>query len=202
MFLNAFWACSAIHLVSLMTGPTWLEWVTKALLMPLLAAWVISRRGPRLVVAALGFSWLGDVLLQFDGLFIAGMGAFALAHVCYVTYFAGRPRIAAVVGYAVAWAVLMALLLPSLGALQIPIALYSLLLTATAVMSTRHSLTAAIGGGLFLLSDTLIAVRLAGIDLPLGGVLVMSTYIAAQYLLASSTSRREHTPAYGTAAAG
>lgn len=195
--LTAFWICSAVHLVLVAVAWSPLESVTKALLMPLLAAWVAARRGPRLLVAALLLSWLGDVALEIDGLFLAGMGAFAAAHLCYVTYFvrAGalgvlRRRWAVPLVYAVVWAVLLFLLWPGLGDLRVPVACYSLLLTATAVTAAGHGLRAAAGGALFLLSDTLIALDLAGGDFPLRGLLVMSTYLAAQYLLASGILTR------------
>ncbi|GAA4225987.1 putative membrane protein YhhN [Streptosporangium album] len=70
--LVAFWLCSAVHLalVAADVGP--MDSLTKALLMPLLAAWVLARRGPRPLVAALLLSWGGDVALEIDGLFLAG----------------------------------------------------------------------------------------------------------------------------------
>jgi hypothetical protein len=60
-----------------------------------------------------------------------------------------------------------------------------LLLTATAVASGRHGKRSGLGGALFLISDALIAMRMAGRDFPGRGVLVMSTYATGQYLLAS-----------------
>ena len=200
--LASFALVSALHLLSLITGPSWLEFVTKALLMPTLAAWVVLRRGPWLIVAALGFSTVGDVLLQVDGLFIAGMAGFAAAHVCYVTFFvrsgavrALRRRWPVVVLYVLAWAGLLWLLWPGLGDLQLPVAAYSLLLTATAVTSAGFSLRAGIGGALFLISDSLIAARIADLPVPpLGDLWVMITYLLAQYLLASAATNRANPP--------
>src|SRR5215471_12813603 len=115
---------AAAHLVSLATGVTWLEWVTKFLLVPSLAAWVATRRGPRLLLAALVLSALGDMALQFDALFILGMGFFAAAHICYVTFFVRAGSLARLrrrwfipVAYGLAWAVLVTLLWPRLDAL-------------------------------------------------------------------------------------
>jgi len=36
------------------------------------------------ILAALLFSWLGDILLLWSDLFIYGLGAFLMAHVCYI----------------------------------------------------------------------------------------------------------------------
>src|SRR5690349_6950769 len=94
--LAVFVVVSAARLIALPLDADWLSRGSTFLLMPSLAAWVLARRGPALVVAALLFSAAGDVLLgSGDDLFIAGMGAFAVAHVCYITYFlrsGARPR--------------------------------------------------------------------------------------------------------------
>lgn len=90
---------------------------------------------------------------------------------------------------------------PGLGALQIPVAGYSLLLASTAVTSAGVSLRAGVGGGLFLLSDTLIATQLAGWrELPGHEFWIMSTYIAAQYLLATAALKAAEPATAKTAA--
>ncbi|WP_440073260.1 lysoplasmalogenase [Streptosporangium sp. OZ121] len=202
--LIAFAACAVLHLLAPAAGPTAVEWVTKGLLMPLLAAWVAARHGPPPVVAGLLFSGAGDVALQFDagaGVFVLGMGLFAVAHACYVTYFVRggalpelrrRPHVPA--AYAVVWVILITVLWPGLGALRIPVAVYSLILTATAVTALGYGPRAGLGGALFLLSDALIAFRLAGVEVPHSGIWVMLSYIAAQFLIASGASRPRTAP--------
>ena len=194
---------AAAHLVSLAAGITWLEWVSKFLLVPSLALWVLLRRGPRLVVTALVLCSLGDMALQFDSLFIAGMGLFAAAHVCYVTFFLRsgaasglRRRPWVPIGYAVVWLGFMAVLWSGLGGLRIPVAAYSLLLTATAVTSAGFGARTGVGGALFFFSDGLISLRLADLPQPpMPGLWIMSTYIVAQYLLASGSLRAAAAPA-------
>lgn len=173
--------------------------VLKPLLMPLLAAYVAFRRGPRLLVAALLCGWAGDSLLLADAdpAFLAGMGSFAAGHVCYLVLFrrhgeslgdAGA-RGAFVIGtYAAALVVTVALLWPDLPSdMRVPVAGYSLLLTAMAVGATTLGLSAAAGGGLFLLSDTLIATDVADWpQAPRSDFWIMLTYLAAQTLLARS----------------
>jgi uncharacterized membrane protein YhhN len=39
------------------------------------------------ILAALIFSWIGDILLLWSGLFVYGLGAFLMAHVCYIIGF-------------------------------------------------------------------------------------------------------------------
>src|SRR5690606_21293885 len=97
-------------------------------------------------------------------LFLAGMGAFALAHACYVTCFVRSGALAAlrrrwhlVLAYAIAFAGLIAWLWPDLGAMRIPVAGYALLLTATAVTAGGLGLRLGLGGALFFVSDVMIA---------------------------------------------
>ncbi|WP_051969372.1 lysoplasmalogenase [Kitasatospora azatica] len=201
--LTAFAATSAAHLGSLLTDTHVVEQATKPALMPLLAAHAVSgaERLPRLLAPALLASTAGDTLLQVDAepAFLAGMGAFATAHVCYITMFAqqgaltDRRRIAiTAAAYATAWAVMLSRLWPGLGTLKVPVAGYSLLLAGTAVTAAGLGLRGGLGGGLFLLSDTLIATRLAGWkQLPGHEFWIMSTYITAQYLLATAALKAE-----------
>jgi len=181
------------HIIASAFDITWAEWATKPLLMPLLAGYVLVHKGPRLVVAALLLSAAGDVALQFtspDALFLVGMGFFAAAHVCYIAYFARHGTRSGqrwvIPGYLLVWATLIVWLWPDLAALQIPVAAYSLVLFSMGATSTRLGLRAGLGGAFFVLSDTLIAVGLAGHELPGPDIWVMLTYAVAQLLLATA----------------
>lgn len=121
-----------------------------------------------------------------------------VSHLCYVTDIlrsgaaAGlRRRWYIPVGYAVVWAGLVTAMWSGLGALQVPVAAYSLLLTGTAVTAAGLGWLTGLGGALFFISDGLIAGRLADLPQPpMPSLWIMSTYIAAQYLLASGVLRR------------
>ncbi|GGX75621.1 lysoplasmalogenase [Streptomyces fructofermentans] len=193
VLLVCFGAAAAADLVSLAVGSESGHTVAKPLLMPLLAAYVRASGGPRLLVAALLFGWGGDVLLLLDAepAFLAGMASFAAGHVCYLLLFrrgAPRTRSARLVAgaYALALVATVALLWPGLPAdLRVPVAGYSLLLTAMAFGATRLGPVAGAGGALFMLSDTLIATGVAEWpQLPRPDLWIMATYLAAQYLLA------------------
>ncbi|MFE5715211.1 lysoplasmalogenase [Streptomyces sp. NPDC056501] len=188
--LAAFGLAAAVDLVSLLAGAELGHQLAKPLLMPLLAAFAITRGAPKLLVAALLFGWGGDVFLLSDAdwAFLVGMGSFAAGHVCYLVLF-GRRRTSPLLGagYAAALVGTVALLWPDLPAdLRIPVAGYSLLLAAMAYRASSLGLLAGLGGALFLLSDTLIATGVAEWpQLPAPDFWVMLTYIAAQYLLAA-----------------
>jgi uncharacterized membrane protein YhhN len=98
--------------------------------------------------------------------------------------------------YGALWAALVATLSAGLGAERLPATAYALLLTATAITSRWHNPRSGLGGTLFLISDVLIALRLAGRDFPFRDALVMSTYATGQYLLVSGVSSpsRPHSP--------
>ncbi|MEU1620566.1 lysoplasmalogenase [Streptomyces sp. NPDC005722] len=195
--LAVFAVAAAVHLAAQLAGSATADHLTKPVLVPLLAACAALRGGPRLLVAALLCGWAGDVLLQLGGdtSFLAGMGAFAAGHVCYLTLltargaFADRRRAAVTAAcYAVVWLAVLLVVwsgLPS--GLRIPVAVYSLLLTATATAAAASGRRAvAVGGALFLLSDTLLATRLADLpQLPAAGFWIMFTYLGAQFLLAT-----------------
>jgi uncharacterized membrane protein YhhN len=188
--LTAFWGATVVHVAAVAFDVKVLKQASKASLMPLLLSWTRTQQAPPLLQAALLASAAGDLLLDAD-LQLAGMAAFAAAHACYLAVFLAKPgqrswRVAA--AYGALWAGLVALLSQSLGAQGVPVAAYALLLTATAITSRWHNPRSGLGGALFLISDALIALRLAGRDFPYRGALVMSTYATGQYLLVSGVS--------------
>ncbi|MER7913047.1 lysoplasmalogenase [Streptomyces sp. NPDC096068] len=184
----------AVDLVSLLAGAELGHRIAKPLLMPLLAAYAATKGAPKLLVVALLFGWGGDVFLLSDAdwAFLVGMGSFAAGHVCYLVLF-GRRRTSPALGalYAAALAGTVALLWPDLPAeLRIPVAGYSLLLTAMAYRASSLGLLAGLGGALFLLSDTLIATGVAEWPQPPApDFWIMLTYIAAQCLLTTGALR-------------
>ncbi|MEV6248474.1 lysoplasmalogenase [Streptomyces sp. NPDC051742] len=192
--LVAFAVAAAVDLISLLAGAELGHQLAKPLLMPLLAAHAVTRGAPKPLTAALLFGWGGDVFLLSDAdwAFLVGMGSFAAGHVCYLVLF-GRRRASVPLGIAYTAALVgtVALLWPDLPAdLRIPVAGYSLLLTAMAYRASSLGLLAGLGGALFLLSDTLIATGVAAWpQLPAPDFWVMLTYIAAQYLLTAGVLR-------------
>jgi uncharacterized membrane protein YhhN len=158
---------------------------------PLLALCAWARHGDRRILAGLVFSAAGDLVMELGratGFFLAGMGAFALAHVAYLAGFLRRSREPGLLGLIpfVAWgALLMGRLWPQLGALRLPVAVYAALLLAMmwrALVASRAvgRWDAAAGALLFGLSDSLIALDRFGPPFPGARWLVMATYWAGQ----------------------
>ncbi len=189
-FLIGFGLVAIVHLVLNATDATPWDSITKCLLAPLLAAWVLEQHGPRLLVAALVFCFAGDLLLELDNLFIAGMAAFAAAHVCFIWFFVQRGAAAALrarpwilVAYVVAAIAVVVWAWGGLDAgLRPVIPIYAALLVATASTSAAVDVRAGVGGGLFLASDGIIALAEAGRfdpDATATGLAIMVLYIGA-----------------------
>lgn len=149
--------------------------------------------GARLAALGFFFSAAGDVLLELDGLFVGGMAAFGLAHVCYTAVFVGIIRSDGLnkgawllALFVLAISVALGLwLAPGMADLTAPALAYQAIISAMVVSATlsKAPLLARLGAAIFMLSDTLIAVGMfRGIDVVPGSVWI--TYAAAQIMLA------------------
>jgi len=178
-----------VAVVNLLGPWHWTELFTKPLLMPILALWVWFHGRHKLIIAALLFSWAGDVALMNSDKqlwFIAGMVFFLGAHICYITAFlrsGARVNKVIAVTYALVFLAALIWLWKPLGAMAIPMTAYGLALTTMAVTSAGVSWKTGLGGAFFFVSDMLIAVRVAGV-VKHTDFAVMLTYVIAQALIA------------------
>lgn len=181
---------------------------SKPLLMPALALFVwlaVPGKKNRLfswLLAALFFSWGGDLLLMFQGehelFFLGGLVSFLLAHICYVIiFFTGIRqqkipfRIILALPVVLYYAVLMSWLFPFLSAMRLPVFVYgaviSLMFGAALQLKNLQPGFAGnwlmAGAGLFVLSDSLLAANKFVSPLPMAGFWIMLTYGLAQLLI-------------------
>lgn len=196
-------AVAGVHLVSQLAKPdSLLSDITQVMLMPALGAALLSLadlKHPlvRGTAVALFFSWIGDTaprLLDGDVAFLSLVAAFLVAQVAYIEAFwpyrgSARPwnEWLPRLPYIGAFVALVAWCAPGAGAMVAPIAIYGTALALMAILATGVSGTAGVGGAIFLISDSLIAIH-AFTDLELANrsFWVMSTYIAAQALIVSA----------------
>ena len=196
--LTPYIVVTVVHLVAIAADSAELVAATKPLLMPALLVGLVlglpERRSPLLLwgAVALVFSWLGDVLLQNPGDigFLIGMGAFGVAHLAYIALYLGLLRTRRVPwwGYLLAvawWACLLALLLPALGGLLVPVAIYGTVLGAAAAAALGTTRLIAVGAAIFLVSDTLLGLDRFSPGFSFDGVdlLIMLTYCLGQGLI-------------------
>lgn len=168
----------------------------------LIAATVTAHLGPSepWVVAALALGLIGDVGLMLAGAgepdvpFIAGLGAFLVGHLCYLVAFVrfGIQGVPLVAGLLVV-AGIAGLSLPQVlrGAARaagrrfaVVVGIYAGVLALMAIFAAGTQLVAtAIGGLLFLTSDTLIARSRFVAPVPRGPLVIIVTYHLAQFLI-------------------
>ena len=184
--------------------------LTQWLLMPTLVVVLLTlaprgrRPLPRLRTAtlvALGFSWLGDLLPDLvpqSASFLAMVGAFLLAQLAFIVGFLPfrrqsilTRRRGLVAAYAVAFVGLVLACAGGAGSLLVPVIVYGATLTVMAVLATGVNTLTGVGGAVFMLSDSLIALGAfrGGESRPLS-VAVMATYAVAELLLVLGVQQR------------
>lgn len=181
------------------------EYVLKPLVLVLLIGAVVASDLPVVkpwVLAALLFGLVGDIALmlgpdepgEVDAAFLLGLASFLAGHVCYLAAFArhGLHTWQLVAGALVVIGSASLTLPRVLGRvrrvggqeLMVIVAAYAALLGAMAVLAVGTALVlTAIGGLLFLASDTVLAWERFVAYLPHGPVLVAVTYHSAQLLI-------------------
>lgn len=144
---------------------------------------------------ALALSALGDLFLALKDqqrFFLFGLGTFLLAHVAYLAAFLphtampeGRALVAVLATLAAA-AAFLAVLLPHLGKMKLPVVAYfAIIMAMTAAAWSIPNASWLLGAGAvtFAVSDSLIAVRKFLNPFPGSHVAVWTTYVAAQFMM-------------------
>lgn len=189
-------------------GSPWVHWIAKPATTLLCAAMALSLPATeagyrRWVVVGLLLSTVGDVFLMLPGdWFLHGLVGFLLAHLAYLVAFGQRERFLAratpFVAYAIVAVGILAWLWPGIPApMRIPVVVYVVALGSMAAQAAaiwwarrdRMTALAAVGGALFMASDSMIAIGRFGEPFDGQRFLVLSTYWAAQWLIARSVAR-------------
>ena len=156
------------------------------------------------ILGALIFSWIGDILLMWNHLFVYGLGAFLMAHVCYIIGFKiaqQSPVRIERVDFVKAFffnlpiyltaAFTFYLINPNLGNMKIPVIIYIIVIVSMVVTARERFKKCnpasfwqvLIGAILFFISDGAIAISRFFMEFPESGILVMGTYATAQLLI-------------------
>lgn len=154
----------------------------------------------KVYILALLFSFLGDVFLLFLGElnFILGLVSFLIAHLIFIKIIIKRiekSSIKIIIGssflFFVIFCMLIYLLINSLGELLIPVIIYGLTISVFGTVAfidylnskSQKSLWMLAGAIVFVLSDSVLAINKFYTQKLLFEVIVMSTYILAQFLI-------------------
>lgn len=190
-----------------------LHLVAKPLLIIVLLAYFRVSLGERsdkitkLITWGLIFSWIGDVLLMFEGrdplFFMGGLGAFLTTHVLYILAFKAvvtdhsksifKTRIIAIFPFILIGGFMYYTLYPNLGELKIPVFVYTGVIATMVIFALNRigSVNMAsfrlvyYGAIIFMVSDLLLAIHKFVMPVEHAGVYIMGTYILAQGLIVS-----------------
>lgn len=169
----------------------------------ILLAWNTGASGPDryfwLILAGLLFSAAGDIFLMLPrDRFVPGLLSFLIAHLLYIAAFAAPAGFFAspwlALPYLAGAGLLLLILLPRTGKLAMPVCVYA---TALAVMGWQAasrwqalqdpaSLYAMLGAILFLVSDSVLAFNRFAKPFRAAEAILLTTYFAAQTLIALS----------------
>jgi len=155
------------------------------------------------VCVGLALSVAGDVFLMLPGdRFLPGLVSFLLAHLAYLVAFTRGLHVEAtvvpVLAYGAVGAAVFAVLWPGLSRqLRSPVAVYVAVIAMMAGVALARwleigggpPLAAAVGAGLFLVSDALLALDRFRWSFRWSRAAVLGSYWAAQFLIAMSVGR-------------
>jgi len=209
IFLILFLLVSIIDILAIIAGSNFWQSISKPLIIPALLAYYlsVSKVKHTLYIIALFFSFLGDVLLlDKNNLFLYGIGAFLITQLLYVYIFSkglkDSPRSKKVLAFApfmVFFIVLMSVLRPGLQNFLIPVLIYGMAISVFGAISLlrflikpdKASLSLLSGALLFIMSDSMIALDKFHEHHYFYGIVIMLTYIMAQFLIAFYMLRSE-----------
>lgn len=213
LFLSLMILATAVNVWGQITGEFTLAAISKIIIIPALAACVLTEGNPsKIYLLALFFSWLGDSFLIPEGTvyFALGIGSFWITQLLYCRLmltelnesFFTQLRKKNTLGYGIVLlAYLLGMLLlitPALNELKLPVALYATTLCCTGYLGICCALKSklptakllAIGCVLFIVSDSMIAFDAFYFKAKTFGFWIMATYVPAQYLISRHLARR------------
>jgi len=193
---------SLLDVLGIILGKDYLRLFFKPLIIPaLLLMYTLQETFKnKWYIAALFFSFLGDTFLLFSGkqYFMFGLGAFLLAHVCFIKMVLQKLGKAATVHLLLSFAIfssfltgLLLVLKGHLGVMSIPVKIYGIVITGFGALSlanylqhkTKASLILFIGVAVFISSDSMLAINKFYMPYKYLSLMVMITYIMAQYII-------------------
>ncbi|PSU32915.1 lysoplasmalogenase [Photobacterium lutimaris] len=192
-----------LHITAAYHGPRWQFYLFKpvTLLLLLVVAWSAGDGGiyHLAILLGLALSMVGDVFLMWPKeRFIPGLVAFALAHISYSAAFWSQLESQIVwwlpAMLAAAGVIVFLLLLPTLGNMVIPVAVYIVVITQMAwaagefwlTSSSTPAVLAFAGAAIFMFSDLCLAIDRFRGPFRSATTLIMTSYFLAQSLFVAT----------------
>ena len=192
---------SLLDILGLLIHVALLELIAKPfIIISLMAIYLTSVKNKNYwFLAALFFSFLGDVfLLDNNDMFLFGIAAFLITQLLYIKIIIGylnnsskSQKLQAILPFAIYFVLLIYLLIDNLGEYLIPVLVYGLTISVFGIVSllnyiinkSQTSKLLLFGAFLFIASDSMIAFDRFYESKGIYSVLIMITYILAQYLI-------------------
>ena len=208
VWLILFFAALGVNLTGILLHNEQLQNFSKPGLIPFLAGYFLDQtRGSggnlkKYILAALFFSWAGDVLLMFvpknELFFMLGLSAFLIAHIFYIIFFhhvrvketvKGNPWLMVIV--VVYYGALITLLSPHLADMKWPVRVYGIVISfmfmlAMHMMFIKNKTAGKwmmIGALLFVISDSVLAINKFYQPFEAAGISIILTYGLAQLFI-------------------
>ncbi|MDG2194204.1 MAG: lysoplasmalogenase [Polaribacter sp.] len=197
-----FLAVSTADIWAIITGNDILRSFAKPLILTFLAVVYLAsvKKANSWFVLGLFFSFLGDVFLLSSeaNFFMYGLGSFLLAHIMYIKITAGFLKTTSKSSmlfvsfpFVIFLAGLLLLIKDNLGDMLFPVIVYGITIStfgAVALLNyigekSTENLWLFLGAIIFIASDSMIAINRFYESNELYGLLIMLTYIIAQYLI-------------------
>lgn len=197
-----------VHLSGIYFNNEMIQAFSKPLLVILLIAYFLSQTRiwndslKKWILAALFFSWVGDVLLMFQDknqiFFLLGLSSFLITHIFYIVFFHNirlqeniRSSWLLLLIVVIYYAVLITFLSPYLGAMKLPVRIYGIfisfmLMLAMHMLFIKNKIAGRLlmsGALFFVFSDSILAINKFYQSFELAGIIIMLTYGAAQFLI-------------------
>ena len=204
-FLVIFILVSFLYVIGILLDNDFIKFISKPLIMLSLLLYYIKsvQRKSKLFIGAVLFSFLGDILLLFDSelFFMLGLVSFLIAHILFISMVVGmlnkssiQQKIFATMPFMFTYVGLLVLLKESLGEMLIPVVIYGLVISVFGVVSllnhlilkSKASQYLIFGAAFFVVSDSLLAINRFYEAQEYYPVIVIITYIIAQYLICKS----------------
>ncbi|MFD0992115.1 lysoplasmalogenase [Tenacibaculum geojense] len=180
------------------------EMISKPLIVTFLAILYLinSKKLSFWFLSALLFSFWGDVLLLFnDSYFVFGLASFFLSHVFYtivtvkkIKTYSIKNVVASSIPYVLFLIILLYLIYENLHDFLAPVIIYGIVISVFGVTTlvnfiqnkTTENGWLFLGATIFIISDSLIALNKFYETKHIYGILIMITYVVAQYLICKS----------------
>ena len=182
--------------------------ILKPFLLPILVFAVASSAHfgtKKILITALTFSWIGDVILLFadkgEIYFILGLVAFLVSHVFYIVLFS-KQTISKTISNKLSFIASIGLILlyffgmittlgHKLGSLTVPVEIYAIVISSMLFFALKGSFqwntipyqAVLIGALFFIASDSILAFNKFYEPIPYASFLIMITYLAAQFCI-------------------